>query len=184
MDQINSVNDIYDALERLQRMRYLLTAIVVYGVTDYLGTFTREIEYMHTGAWSLIKVLFFLSRYLVFVDVPLNMVLNEASGLSIATCSRLITTTVVMTMVATGLAEGVVFTRAYALSKQNRAVRIYLSLHWICSQAASLTLATLFARSAKVVAMPPGQPELLNRCIIMGGKTVYVAGLIINAMLS
>jgi len=184
MDAIKSLDDLYDALESLKTVRYVIVSVLAYASIDYCGSFTSEIRYMWRGSWSTVKVLFFLSRYLVFVDVPMNVWFNEAVDPSPQMCSRVVSAMIVMTVLTTGLCEVVMFNRAYALSQQKRAVAIYLASHWIVAQAASLTLAGLFARSVTFITLPPSLPLRLNGCLVDGGQTLYAAVIIVIALFS
>jgi len=78
-------------LQELELMRLILVAIVCLALLEYIALLPREIHYMWgRGAWTSVRVLFFLVRYTVFIDLPLNIPLNRASGLGSAGCTPLL----------------------------------------------------------------------------------------------
>ncbi|KAH6902492.1 hypothetical protein BKA70DRAFT_1113107 [Coprinopsis sp. MPI-PUGE-AT-0042] len=88
----------------------------------------------HVGShWSLVKILFYVTRYLPFVDLPLTIVFNEVRGLSPGACHGIFGTSNVLCVSATCIAEGLMFMRAHALSKQSTVVRRYLMVHYAAS---------------------------------------------------
>jgi len=168
---------VLDTLLQLQKMRHFLVAVLTFATVDHLATMPREIQYMWSGKWSTVKALFFIARYLVYIDVTIHIHLNEAPGYDPQACSRLIWTTTVLTVVGAGAGEAIVFKRAYALAYQSRVIGIFLATYWTLIQTAMVVLASLLAHSMEFFAMAPGTPAALDHCTVKSAKSTIVAGL-------
>ncbi|KAF6760480.1 hypothetical protein DFP72DRAFT_1042511 [Ephemerocybe angulata] len=103
-------------------------------VVDYIGTLEMEVNHIWPARWSAVKVVFLLSRYLAFVDVPLAIHYDTSLGLSSKTCRVLFTIETSFIFLGVALAEAIVFLRLWVLSGLNRKLFIallpqYLMVH-------------------------------------------------------
>ncbi|TFK17193.1 hypothetical protein FA15DRAFT_356076 [Coprinopsis marcescibilis] len=135
------------SMGRVQNSKYVPVAILAYLVVDYFQTLEAEVTYMWRGRLSLLKALFFVTRYLPFIEIPLSVLYNEARGLSPQACHAVFGSTSIMCGLGTCIAEAIMFLRVYAISRQKRSVRIYLSLHFIIIQSVAMSLFIIFVNS-------------------------------------
>ncbi|KAH6903103.1 hypothetical protein BKA70DRAFT_1515664 [Coprinopsis sp. MPI-PUGE-AT-0042] len=125
------------SMTRVQHLKYVNVSMLVYVAVDYIQTFPEEVAHMWGSHWSLVKILFYVTRYLPFVDLPLTIVFNEVRGLSPGACHGIFGTSNVLCVSATCIAEGLMFMRAHALSKQSTVIVqstcIALALYYVQS---------------------------------------------------
>jgi len=170
---------------QLETMRLVLVSIVCLAIAEYIVCLPREIRYMwKQGPWTSVRVLFFLVRYTIFIDVPLNIPFNLAVGLGSRGCTPIIWIMSVVNVIGTGVSEAIIFKRAYALSRQSKVVGIILTAHWVLAQIAGITLSVVFARSVGFLPAMPELHSLYNRCTIIQGNTEYIGGINIITMIS
>lgn len=166
------------SLTRVQHLKYVSVSMLVYIVIDYIQTFPEEVAYMWRTNCSLVKILFFVTRYLPFVDLPLMILYNEGVGFSPATCHGLFGAANLMCVSATGIAEGLLFMRAHALSKQSKAVRWYLTAHYALVQAACISLSLYFVQSLSFTppsGLPPPPATTQLPCIPYASKLTHLS---------
>ncbi|KAH6902690.1 hypothetical protein BKA70DRAFT_622014 [Coprinopsis sp. MPI-PUGE-AT-0042] len=135
------------SMTRVQHLKYVNVSMLVYVAVDYIQTFPEEVAHMWGSHWSLVKILFYVTRYLPFVDLPLTIVFNEVRGLSPGACHGIFGTSNVLCVSATCIAEGLMFMRAHALSKQSTVVRRYLMVHYAIVQSTCIALALYYVQS-------------------------------------
>jgi hypothetical protein len=55
-------------------LRFITYIMDTFQVYDYLLTFEDEVEFMWEGRWNVLKIVFFLNRYLPFADCVVGLV--------------------------------------------------------------------------------------------------------------
>jgi len=159
-------------------MRYLIVIIQVYVVIDYIATLDGEIKHMWRGRWTTVRALFFMSRYLVLIDIPLSVLVQELYGLNPKQCLSVIGPAMSLTAVGISLGEAIMFKRVHALSKQSRPWGIYLLTHWTIALITNLALSVFFIRSTKFGQIPPEAIRYYHRCFVYECDTGYWAAML------
>ncbi|KAF6758710.1 hypothetical protein DFP72DRAFT_888007 [Ephemerocybe angulata] len=97
--------------------------------------------------WSVAKALFFLSRYLAFLDVPFAVYFHTTSGLTGKTCHVMFVSVTSSILVGIALAEAILFLRVWAISGRDRILSIYLIFHFTAVHLVQAVLFGLFIGS-------------------------------------
>ncbi|EAU81680.1 hypothetical protein CC1G_02696 [Coprinopsis cinerea okayama7 len=146
------------SLTRVLQLKYVAVGVLTYIVSEYFATLEAEVKYIWGSKWTPVKVLFFVIRYIGFVDLPLTIIWNEATGLPPVACHGIFGTTSLICNLVTVLAEAILFLRVHALSKRSRKVGIYLATHFIISHIFTFSLFFVFVDSLKFGPATPGMP--------------------------
>ncbi|KAJ7065626.1 hypothetical protein C8F01DRAFT_1366576 [Mycena amicta] len=153
----------------------------------FVQTFTQK-SLVWPSRWSISKVLFILSRYLPFVEVPL-CIYCKSTGNAPPQCSpaqyypdifaldptlkacKILNSTVIMArVVGIAVAEAILLLRTYALSGRNeRALRI-LTLLWAIGVSTSIITLSVFIKGSKYALAPLN----LRGCDLTEGKFILV----------
>ncbi|TFK23473.1 hypothetical protein FA15DRAFT_464558 [Coprinopsis marcescibilis] len=165
-----------------RNIRYLNASSLTVLIADYLQTVDLETKLIWGSDWTLVKVLYLVSRYSPFFDVPLTVYYNEAMGISPELCYQLLivlsASIVFGSMIAEGshpnvLYEGdltdrrrtaILFLRVAALLGRKRRMNIYLAVHYVIAESGLLTAFIMFIVSLKFGQSPV--PKYIN-CMIV-----------------
>ncbi|KAJ7726574.1 hypothetical protein DFH07DRAFT_852729, partial [Mycena maculata] len=136
---------------------------------DYFLTLALEVSLIWPSKWSLTKILYFLSRYMPFIDVPVNIYYLTPS-VSLPHCAQLNTAIATGNVFGIAVAEAIFVLRTYALSGRRRKVLfIFGTLYSLCVVAAG-TMVGSFLRNMIYSPPPPGIPG----CNLTGGPFILV----------
>ncbi|KAF8185282.1 hypothetical protein K438DRAFT_1937033 [Mycena galopus ATCC 62051] len=153
----------------LQAVKYFDVVAAVILAFDYLLTFELEVSLMWSAKWSMIKVLYFLSRYPAFFDVAL-LLYYATPVVSIAHCAPLNTGIASGNLFGIAVAEAIFLLRTYALSgRQRKVLIIFGSIYSVCV-IASVTMIGIFLRNMIYSAPLLGVPG----CNLTGGPFILV----------
>ncbi|KAK7064860.1 hypothetical protein R3P38DRAFT_2826787 [Favolaschia claudopus] len=131
-----------------QIVRYMQVSSAMLWVYDYILTINREVSLIWGSQWSLMKILFLVSRYSAVVDLPMALYYSMAPHIAVKHCSRLHEAISWSIFVGISVAEVILVVRTYALSGCNRyALFIFLFL-WASGNCVCIVLVVLFFRSA------------------------------------
>ncbi|KAK7065080.1 hypothetical protein R3P38DRAFT_2490995, partial [Favolaschia claudopus] len=144
---------------------------------DYLLTLNLEITLVWPRRWSISKILFMLSRYLPFAEVPLLLYYIFSVNPSLMACKIVNSALIIARLSGISLAEAILVLRTYAVSGQNaRILRIFGSV-WAVGVTTSLVTLSLFIRSSKCKSYPLFHaitPLNLQGCDLAGGTFILV----------
>ncbi|KAF6758714.1 hypothetical protein DFP72DRAFT_1064817 [Ephemerocybe angulata] len=117
-----------------QVLKYLFISFLTLAIADTLHCLPLEVSLIWSAKWNMGKVLFLLSRYLVFFDVIVSLSYNFAPNLSVVQCGRLFAAGSSLTVVGVTVAEAILFLRVYALGGRGRIWgaslgALYLAIH-------------------------------------------------------
>ncbi|KAK7007875.1 hypothetical protein R3P38DRAFT_1622096 [Favolaschia claudopus] len=139
-------------------------------VFDYLLTLNLEITLVWPRRWSISKILFMLSRYLPFAEVPISLYYIFSVNPSLTACKIVNSALIIARLSGISLAEAILVLRTYAVSGQNpRILRIFGSV-WAVGVTTSLVTLSLFIRSSKYAITPLN----LQGCDLAGGTFILV----------
>jgi len=158
------------AASRLQMVKYSDLASIAILFFDYFLTLNLEVTFVWPRAWSISKVLFVLSRYLPFVEVPLIFYYVFALNPGVTSCRIINSTVIVARLVGIALAEAILVLRTYALSGRNpRILRIFGTLFAFGVSTSIITL-SIFIHGSKYDVPPFHLPG----CDLTGGTFILV----------
>ncbi|KAF6764628.1 hypothetical protein DFP72DRAFT_868738 [Ephemerocybe angulata] len=112
--------------------------------------------------WSVAKTLFFLSRYLAFLDVPFAAEIHTTSGLTGKTCHVMFVSVTSSILVGIALAEAILFLRVWAISGRDRTLSIYLIIHFTAVHLVQAVLFGLFIGSLEFGPSPSPLPGIIG----------------------
>ncbi|KAF7336354.1 hypothetical protein MVEN_02183900 [Mycena venus] len=137
---------------------------------DYFLTLNLEVTLVWPRTWSISKVLFVLSRYLPFVEVPLILYYVFALNPGLTSCRIVNSTIIVARLVGIALAEAILVLRTYALSGRDpRILRIFATV-FACGVSTSMITLSIFIHGSKYDIPPLHLPG----CDLTGGTFILV----------
>ncbi|RDB20475.1 hypothetical protein Hypma_012418 [Hypsizygus marmoreus] len=134
---------------RLNTVKYINVASGVIFICDYFQTFEMEVEHVWQSRTSLGNILFFVSRYLPFFDMPLNLYYALAPSVSPKTCLWVYSTACPSTILATAVADAMMALRVYALWGNSRTVMIILLCLLVTVYGPGIIILAFYLRSVK-----------------------------------
>ncbi|TCD65713.1 hypothetical protein EIP91_002289 [Steccherinum ochraceum] len=139
-------------------------ALLVY---DYLLTVDSEVAYIWPTQMSVMKVLFFYTRYSCFVDLFLGVSFHLTDGITPQECHRLFLLIGWLNVVGIIVAEVVMVVRTWAIWNKSRRVGIGLAVMSVSTVVAGCLIEGLFLKTLTFTSYPhmniPG-------CALTGGN--------------
>lgn len=149
----------YDGWRLTLNMLYMPIVLQTY---DHILTFGLEVDYIWSAPWNSMKVLFFLARYLPWINIASMLTFVDLKGVNIDQCRKwayIIGGVHVASLIP---CEAILTIRAYAVWGQNRAIKILLWILGTCTLAAVSTTTAMHMKSLKF--LPPPLPWM-ERCL-------------------
>ncbi|KAJ3510534.1 hypothetical protein NMY22_g15952 [Coprinellus aureogranulatus] len=142
-------------------------------IADYLQTLDLEIALIWPTKWNLVKIMYFINRYLPLAFLPVIIYYNAAPGpLSPETCKTLFSVPCMGIAFCLLISEVILYIRVYALSGKTRPMVIFLVVH---GGTIILTCLVLFAYYLALGKFAPSPyPELAGCFGVSSGNSKYV----------
>jgi hypothetical protein len=155
--------------ERLHTVNYVLAVSLVLLFYDYFLTLPSEIELIWKAKFNIVKVLFLLSRYPTFIDVPVAVYMSVMPDIPRDQCIPLNNISSWLTVLGIGIAEAIILLRTYAIWGRSRKVLFGLSALLAAFYIPSLAITAIFLRPIKA-----GSPPFpwLTGCFLVGGSPI------------
>jgi len=148
--------------ERLRMQTSTDVAAVTLLIYDYILTIPNEIDYIWSSQWSVIKVIFLITRYLPFSDVSLVLIYQLKPFISSRTCEALFRASGWLIVVGIAIAETILAIRTWAMWERNRWMGIFLILLMSSAVLSCFYVESIFLDSAKFAPYPsPATPGCL-----------------------
>ncbi|KAJ7362890.1 hypothetical protein DFH08DRAFT_1073794 [Mycena albidolilacea] len=157
------------ASTRLQAVKYFDVVAIVILVFEYCLTFNLEVSLIWPSRWSLTKILYILSRYPAFFDVPLVLYYLNPT-VSIEHCAQINTAIAAGNVFGIAIAEAIFVLRTYALSGRQRTVLITFGTLYSVFLVATVSMMAIFLRN--MIYSPP-LPHVPG-CNLTGGPFTLV----------
>jgi len=119
------------SLSRLQIVKYMNFASLAVFVYDYLLTLELELTLIWSSDWSIGKILFLLSRYSTFIDVPLILYFTMKPDIPVVQCSPICHLSTWFYIFGIVMAEAILVLQTYALWACSRRIKIFLVVQYI-----------------------------------------------------
>ncbi|KAJ7167838.1 hypothetical protein C8R46DRAFT_1191865 [Mycena filopes] len=150
----------------------LLAAAAAVLFFDYCLMLNLEVSHIWPSRWSLTKILYFLSRYSAFVDIPLTIYyLNPPDNLPLKVCTAVNIAIAVGNVFGVAIAEAILFLRTYALSGRSRWFLAIFGSLYVMSVGGGAVSVWLFLRSVDYLPPIPG----FGGCLAVGTNFPLVA---------
>ncbi|KAL5494760.1 hypothetical protein ACEPAI_222 [Sanghuangporus weigelae] len=161
------------------------------GAYDYLLTFEDERTLMWTRRWSPTKGLFFMTRYLPFIDLSITASHHFRKGMTPAACNLAYQIAGCKWLIDIGFltAECILLIRTWAIWNRGRWIGLVLIFWAALALVANFVVMGLFMKSIGFSALPTG----LSGCLVTSGNSlimgvwiilmVYEAGIVVLMVL-
>lgn len=163
-------------LQHLNIETYVNACAITILSYDYLLTLPYEIKYMWTQKWSLIKVLFFLTRYPVFFDTVCAIYLQLGHNLSAEVCHALYSATGWLIIFGIAVAEGIIIMRTWAIWGRQKSIGIFLISLFTASLITACVCLALFEKSTHFVPMSTLGPLSTGKGCLADRANIDVVG--------
>ncbi|KAJ6608855.1 hypothetical protein B0H10DRAFT_513853 [Mycena sp. CBHHK59/15] len=156
---------------RLQLVKYADVASIVILFFDYMLTFNLEVSLIWPSRLSISKILFFLTRYLPFLEVPLIFYYVLAPSVPPRICFAINSTLIMANLFGIAIAEAILLLRTFALSGRKRKVLTVFGTIYGLGVSSSVVCLSIFIRSSTYG--PPPLP-FVPGCHLTGGTFLLV----------
>ncbi|KAJ7115357.1 hypothetical protein C8R44DRAFT_223330 [Mycena epipterygia] len=158
------------AASRVQIVKYGYIGSLTILFFDYFLTLNLEATLVWPSRLSISKVLFLLSRYLPFLEVPLSGYYTFAPNASLSHCFAVNSAIIVTRLVGIAIAEAILLLRTFALSgRQLQVLQVFGTIYTLGVSTSAITL-SLFIAGSKYDVPPLNLPG----CDLAGGSFILV----------
>ncbi|KAJ3517663.1 hypothetical protein NLJ89_g360 [Agrocybe chaxingu] len=180
MDSPDTAAFLIETLRTVNVTKMVDTAACSIFLWDYLITIGMEVEYVWTGRWSTMKVLYLIQRYLPFIDT-LWMILHKQFGanLNSRTCKMLTIGSNSCMLVGLATSESILTLRAWAVWNRNRTLTFVLPVLFAACWIPPIVILYQFLKSIQFG--PPPLPQFLGCLTIEANSTIIVAWFLLLA---
>ncbi|KAF6758728.1 hypothetical protein DFP72DRAFT_888061 [Ephemerocybe angulata] len=154
MDLGSVFKKLIEAGYQQQNVKYAFVASLAFVLADAIHCFPLEVKLIWGSKWNMGKVLYLLSRYLVFVTITIPEVYNLSSNLSVEQCRLTFASGSVMVVVVVTVSEAILFLRVYALGGRSRAIGMFLAILYLGIHSAVFASLAKFILSIEYGASP------------------------------
>jgi len=171
-------------LYELQAVSYVKAGFLALLTYDFFLSLPHEISYIWFSKWGLVKILYFITRYLPFVDTTLTVIETLHSINNIMSCSHSTTLVTICAGVGIGISAFMLMIRTCVMFDNSRKVLGTFALLWIVISALNIWAAINWTQ----VQVPFDIPEvplcflskesnigLICYISLLAGETVVVA---------
>jgi len=168
-----SLNGLANKLHWFRFLGYIDVASFFLWAYDYTLTLDLEVSLIWAAPWSIPKVLFLLTRYLLVINLTAIMYFMFHSGINDKMCLATYQTADWMFVISIGLAETILMIRAWAVWERDRRISIGLSIFFVSVWIAVCVYTSRYLTSLKFTTHVPN-PEL-HGCFEVAGSSVQFA---------
>lgn len=128
-------------------------------VYDYILTVPREIDYIWSSKWSVIKIMFLITRYLPFSDVSIVLLYQLKPFITPQSCEWLFKISGWLIVVGIAIAETILAIRTWALWERHRNMTAFLVVLVASAVGSCFYVESIFLDSARFATYPhPATP--------------------------
>ncbi|TCD65712.1 hypothetical protein EIP91_002288 [Steccherinum ochraceum] len=140
-------------------------------VYDYALTLPSEVKYIWPSRMSVMKILYFMTKYLAFFDTPVAVYYHVTPGLTQHECKVSLSIVNWILVIAVVTAEAIMMIRTWVVWERSERVGVILGTTLLVGMLAGLLMEGLFTRSLTFVSFPfPSQPS----CFLLSGDRLIV----------
>jgi len=145
-------------------MRLAATSLLVY---DYFLTLDSEVTLMWSSKLSLMKILYFYTRYSAFIDVPLVLYYQVKTDISAVDCKRIYLSASWLVVVGIIVAEVILMIRTWALWQRGKRMAVALVTLSIIAIVAAGVIEGLYLKTLTFASFPGNETP---GCLLIGGN--------------
>jgi len=164
-----SLEKIITTLDHLRIVKYFHVAGVAILVYDYFLTLSMEASLVWPAPWTPTKVLFYITRYLPFIDSITTLYNQLLPNATVHACQVSFQLTGWLFVVGITLAEVILTIRAWAVWGGDRRLTIGLPVFFAVCFIPIYAVLGVFLKSMKFARMPFPQ---LEGCFVTGGSSI------------
>ncbi|TCD64262.1 hypothetical protein EIP91_004301 [Steccherinum ochraceum] len=165
--------------QNLRTETYLDVASAALLVYDFILTFPAEVTLIWPSQWNLVRILFFLTRYLAFVDMSLVLFYQTKTNVTVETCKRTYFPAGWLIVIGISIAEIILVVRTWAIWGRSKRIGIALGVVSVVALTPVLVIEHLFLNSLTFAPYPnPATPG----CLLTGGSSVIAISFVIVIM--
>ncbi|KAF8995823.1 hypothetical protein BDQ17DRAFT_1545022 [Cyathus striatus] len=157
------------ALEHMQIVNYLRAATLAVLVYEYLLTFDLEVDFVWKRDWSIVKILFILTRYLPFFDATIILALQFLPHVSVAKC-KILYPIVCFLSIGGLIAEAVLTLRTWAVCGGQKRLGILLAIFSMGIFSGHTVLVGFFSLVKLRFDLQDTLDTILQGCLITSGN--------------
>lgn len=152
---VADVEHILDAW-RVQHVTYLHLSMLALMVHDWFILLDREVEYVWQTEWGLNKILYIVSRYGPFLDMPITITTHTApyGALGYDVCSTLYKIATWNTFLGISISESILLLRTNAIYSRSKRVTIPLTAGYLVTAVAGIAITWLYLRDTAFGPLP------------------------------
>ncbi|EPQ55595.1 hypothetical protein GLOTRDRAFT_128818 [Gloeophyllum trabeum ATCC 11539] len=160
---------------RYQVVRYVQVVAMTLQIAEWCFIIGDEVEFIWPSPWSIMKCLYYISRYGPFIDTPLNVIYYLKFGISPRTCLVNYRVSSLSTFVGIVTAENILITRTSAIYGNKRKIVVFLVSLSVTSTIAGAVVMYFFLASLHFGLQSP----LLPGCFMTSGSSIVFVNFVI-----
>lgn len=163
--------------ERILQSYFSVASATLMGY-DYLLTVQREADLVWRSNWSLVKILFFLTRYSAFVDVVLDLSYLVSPKMNAKTC--LVSFLISRWLLVFGIAfsETILVIRTWVLWDKRKSILIATLTTGIGSLLCAITVVGIWTKSMLDVYKVTPRHRTVPGCAVLTGSPIVALSLV------
>lgn len=173
---LQQTNELVTVIEQTKLVNYTMIASSAIAVLDWILTFDLEVSLVWQSRWNVTKVLYFLARYLPFVDCTLGLYHQLSVALPIHDCQKLFQVQAWLFGVGAGLVELIYTLRTWAVWGEGKRFTFVL-LAIFCGMWTAILVVDHFYLKATSHSMSP-VPHLIG-CLVTVSSSILSANYIL-----
>ncbi|KAJ3482312.1 hypothetical protein NLI96_g7065 [Meripilus lineatus] len=166
----------FRSFERLRAETYTDAAAAALLIWDYFLTFDLEVSLMWPSEWSIIKILFFLTRYLPFFDVTLVMYYQIKPNITEETCRRTYEPAGWLIVIGIIIAEIILVVRTWAIWGRGKRIGYALLAASILAVVPVLVIENIFLKS---IVFSPHPGPATPGCLLTSANPIIALSFVV-----
>ncbi|THH27213.1 hypothetical protein EUX98_g6975 [Antrodiella citrinella] len=154
-------------------LRFAATSVLVY---DYLLTLDYEVNLMWPSRLSIIKLLYFYTRYSAFFDVGMIVYYQMKTDLSAVECKRIYMIASWLVVAGIIVAEVILMVRTWALWERGKRIGIFLVALSTAAIVVASVIEGLYLKTLAFTSFPGSETP---GCLLIGGNPTIGVNFII-----
>ncbi|THH18664.1 hypothetical protein EW146_g2359 [Bondarzewia mesenterica] len=148
---------------------------------DYALTFEQEVKYVWNSPFGAAKIMFFITRYSVVIDLTVILYYQFMKDASSYECSLIFNITGWLIVWGLALSQLLIILRTWALWTCDKRIGVGLAILLAAIQAVDCFTFAKFLSSLTFVPMSSIFPHLKRGCVVSGGSEILIVDCVLLA---
>ncbi|KAJ3572590.1 hypothetical protein NP233_g2982 [Leucocoprinus birnbaumii] len=166
------LQEVIVGVERSRQVNYCNVASITIMALDWLLTFEMEVSLIWTAKWNTTKILYFLTRYLPFIDTSIVIYHQFGYALPVSVCKTTYQYAAFMFVFGMAFAELILTLRTWAVWEKDRRLTYALPALFAAVWISGFTIIGFYLRSTHHMASPV--PQLFG-CIVQDANQILAS---------